>query len=120
MAQIINPEIMDELRALGAPLYAAAMRHAPEMTSADPTAPSSETAIAEAEHVTAFIAASSALLQSFPLTQRGVIVAVASIAGVVLGQCDGDRSELYAIFKHQMALTLAEINAARMPHVGTA
>lgn len=120
MAQIIQPQIMDELRNLAAPLAEAAMAHAPAMTANDIAVSSEDPLLAEAECVTAVSAAMSAVIQAFPLTQRGVIVALAAVCGTVLAQCDGDRSLLYAIFKHQMATTLAEINAARMPHEGTA
>lgn len=118
MAQIIRAEIMDTLRALAEPLAKVAISYGPEITASDPSF--GPEAIAEAIHVTAFSAAVAALLQSFPLTQRGVMVATATVAGVVLGQCDGDRQALYTIFKHQMAGTLAEMDAARMPTTGNA
>lgn len=120
MAQIINPAIMDELRFLAAPLAKAAQSHADEITSNDPSATSDPDAIASAEQITALSTAMSALLQCFPMTQAGVVVALGAVTGTVLGQCDGDRTLLYDMFKHQTAATLAEIVAARMPAVGTA
>lgn len=118
MAQIIKDEIMNNLRALAEPLAQVAISYGPEITASDPSF--GPEAVAEAIHVTAFSAAVAALLHSFPFTQRGVMLATASISGVVLGQCDGDRRELYEVFKHQMAGTLAEIDAARMPAAGNA
>lgn len=120
MAQIINPLIMEELRMLAIPLTDAAKAHAPEITHNDPSVPANGTAVAEAEAITAVTATVSAVLQCFPITQGGVIVAMGAVCGTVLGQCDGDRAELYAMFKHQMARTLAEIVAARMPAEGHA
>ena len=111
MAQIINPAIMEELRALAEPLAQAALAHAPEMTANDPAAVVGDDAVASAENVTAITAATSALLQCFPVTEIGVVVALATIAGTVLGQCDGDRSKLWEAFKYQTSQTLADIEA---------
>jgi hypothetical protein len=120
MAQIVNAEIMDELRALAAPLAAAALGRAEEITSNDPSIGHNADTYAMAMNANAYAAANSALLQSFPLTQAGVVIALATVAGTVLGQCDGDRSKLWEMFKHQTSSVLAEITAARMPAQGNA
>lgn len=120
MAQVINPAIMDELRALAAPLAVAALAHGEEISSNDPSITQNPDTLAMAINANAFTAAHSALLQQFPLTQAGVIIALATVAGTVLGQCDGDRTVLWEMFKHQTSMVLAEITAARMPAVGNA
>lgn len=61
-----------------------------------------------------------AILQSVPLNQLGVILAMGSVYGTVLGQCDGDRMVLHKAFGRQVSATLAEVAAGRMTAVGEA
>lgn len=117
MALIIPPETMrvlnDQAGALVALAYAAC-EDAVDARGANPEE------IAQARAVQTVIYAVTAILQSQPLNEFGVLVAMGAVSGTVLGQCDGDRKQLYAMFGRQMAASLAEVAAARLPAQGSA
>ncbi len=118
MAIIIPPETMEAMNVLSGELVKvaySASEHAVELRE-DSTAES----IAAAQAVQTVIFAISSILQSVPLSEHGALLAMASMSGTVMGQCSGDRRQLYEVFKSQMATTLAEIAAARMPAEGEA
>ncbi len=118
MAQLISTETMATLHKAAADLVSESLRAAEAMVLVDEGATEDE--IAQAIAVNAVTLAVSAILQSIPLNQLGVMAAMGTVSGTVLGQCVGDRAVLYAGFQKQMAATLAEVAAARMTPVGTA
>lgn len=118
MAQILSAETMERVNVAAQELARVANEEAAVLTFTGDGA--TDEGVEQARAVNAVVIAVSGILQTMPLNQLGVIVAMASTYGTVLGQCEGDRNLLHKAFQRQVAATLAEIAAARMKPMGTA
>lgn len=118
MAQQIAEDVMARLNAPAGDLLRVAVVEAENMTPDDPSASPEQRDVALA--VTTVVMAMSAVFQSQPLSEAGMMLALGAVCGTVLGQCTSDPRALYGILNNQFAATLAEMSMAQIIPEGTA
>lgn len=119
MGQILAKEMLERLRQPAAALMAMAVDEARTITDIGEGADAESTEAAVA--VNAITMVITTIMQIVPLSDLGMVVALASAYGTVLGSAAPEhRKQLHAAFQAQGKACLAEMVAARMLTVGNA
>lgn len=117
MAKVIDPAVFSELTQLAAPLIERAITAAPDLSFI--TEDADEGTRITSLKVTALVIAFDALLAVLRPDELTMILALGTVAGTQVAQCQSDRRRVLGAFEAQMSRSLAEVTRAITPQ-GTA